>query len=99
MAMIKCYECNSDVSELADTYPNCGAPTEAVLRAEDKIRRSTDYWNNWIIRCCGVLKQLCFMVFIRIRSKFLDVIFNRYNSVFYFWRYKSQATMNYTFGT
>lgn len=45
MAMLKCYECNSDVSELADTCPNCGAPTEGVLRAEDKIRRSTSTAN------------------------------------------------------
>ena len=40
MALIKCFECHTEVSALADTCPNCGAPTEGVLRQEEKRRTS-----------------------------------------------------------
>lgn len=56
MAMIKCYECNSDVSDRADTCPNCGAPTEGVIR--DAKKRKQGLRNASILYVLGVVLLL-----------------------------------------
>jgi len=35
MALIKCADCNSDVSDSAKACPNCGAPIERVLKEDE----------------------------------------------------------------
>ena len=56
MAMIKCYECNSDVSERADTCPSCGAPTEGVIREAKK--RKQGIRNASMLYVLGVVLML-----------------------------------------
>ena len=56
MAMIKCYECNSEVSEWADTCPNCGAPTEGVIR--DAKKRKQGIRNASMLYVLGVVLML-----------------------------------------
>ena len=37
MALIKCHECGKEISDLAKTCPNCGAPTNPTADAMQEV--------------------------------------------------------------
>lgn len=45
MAMIKCKDCGSEISDASKTCPNCGCPTSKSIKAE-KQRQAEEQWSK-----------------------------------------------------
>lgn len=60
MALLKCFECNHDVSEYADKCPNCGCPVEIIKQHLDNSIEDKDKKMYTIIN--GEKKEVSYYV-------------------------------------
>ena len=51
MALIKCYECGETISDLAESYPHCGAPNQTKEQEKTSyVSKLSLLWNKKLIR-------------------------------------------------